>query len=103
MTTIAEGNMEERHDKPIEDDVNLLKEDLAALRKDLQAMFGDLKGYAASQAKEGVAKGKAFAEEAGEHLDSTRADFQEQIREKPLTAVGLAFGAGLLIALLGRK
>lgn len=103
MTTIAEANIEDRHDKPIEEDVNLLKDDLAELRKDIQTIFKDMKGYASSQAKDSVEKGKAFAEEAGDRLDATRADLQKQIQAKPLAAVGVAFGAGLLIALLSRK
>jgi len=90
-------------DADLNEDVSLLKEDLAALRKDLQSIFGDLKGYAGAQAKEGVEKGKVFAKEAGEQFESSRADIQEHIREKPLAAVGIAFGVGVLIAMLGRK
>ena len=96
-------NAETDTNDSIKDDVDHLKEDLALLREDLRAIFGDLKGYASVQAKEGVEKGKAFATDAGEQIDAVRDDLQDKIREKPLTAVGLAFGAGLLIALLGRK
>lgn len=87
----------------MKEDVDLLKEDIAKLRKDLQSIFGDLKTYASAQAREGVAKGKELAEDAGDQIEAARDDLQERIREKPLAAVGIAFGAGLLLALLNRK
>ena len=87
----------------MKDDVENLKADIAQLREDLKSIFGDLKGYAGAQAQEGFEKGKAFAADAGEQLESARDDLQVKIREKPLTAVGVAFGAGLLLALLNRK
>ena len=103
MTTIGEKNRDAANDAGLQDDLNSLKDDMASLRKDLQSAFGSLKGLAAAKAGDGVAKGKEFASEAGDHLESARSDLQAKIREKPMAAVGIAFGAGLLIALLGRK
>jgi len=103
MTTIVKENHDIANDEDFKDDLHHLKEDMATLRKDLQSAFGSLKGLAASKAGDGVAKGKELANDAGEHIQSARADIQSQIREKPMAAVGLAFGAGLLIAMLGRK
>lgn len=87
----------------MKDDVEHLKEDIAQLRADLKSIFGDLKAYASTQAQEGFEKGKAFAADAGDRMEAARDDLQVRIREKPLTAVGIAFGAGLLLALLNRK
>jgi ElaB/YqjD/DUF883 family membrane-anchored ribosome-binding protein len=103
MSTTVNKTADVANDSGLQDDLNLLKEDMASLRKDLQSAFGSLKGLAASKAGEGVSKGKEMAGDAGEQLKSARADLQAQIREKPMAAVGLAFGAGLLIAMLGRK
>ncbi len=103
MTTIVKENHNIANDEDLKDDLEHLKEDMATLRKDLHSVFESLKGLAASKAGDSVAKGKELANDAGEHIQSARADLQSQIRENPLTAVGLAFGAGLLIAMLGRK
>lgn len=98
MTNIADNDTD-----PMKDDVESLKDDLARLREDLKAVFGDLKGYASAKGQEGVEKGKALASDTGEHLNAAREDLQVRIREKPLAAVGLAFGAGMLLAILNRK
>lgn len=103
MSTVAKEKQAAANDVGLQDDLNALKEDMASLRKDLQSTFGSLKGLAESKATDGVSKGKAFAAGAGEQIKSARIDLQSQIREKPMAAVGMAFGAGLLIALLGRK
>ena len=85
------------------EDMDLLKEDLARLRQDLQAIMKDVRGFVSDQAKDSVEKGKVFARDAGEQIDSARDDVQERVREHPLTAIGLAFGAGVLLAMLSRK
>ncbi|KCZ85847.1 MULTISPECIES: hypothetical protein [Hyphomonas] len=103
MSTVAKESHAAANDEDLKDDLKLLKDDMATLRKDLQSAFGSLKGLAASKAGDGVSKGKELANDAGDHLQSARADLQSQIREKPMLAVGAAFGAGLLIAMLGRK
>jgi ElaB/YqjD/DUF883 family membrane-anchored ribosome-binding protein len=103
MGTTVEGKSDKTSEASLQDDLDLLKEDMAALRKDLQSVFGSLKGLAATRTSEGVAKGKEMADDAGEHLEAAKEDLQARIRENPMTAVGLAFGAGVLIALLGRK
>ena len=103
MTTIVEANHDQASPEDLKDDLDLLKKDMASLRDDMKSTFANLKGFASVQARHGVEKGKELAEDAGEHLESARADLQAQIREKPMAAVGLAFGAGLLIALIGRK
>ena len=103
MSTVTKEKQAAANDTGLQDDLNALKEDMASLRNDLQSTFGSLKGLAESKASDGVSKGKEFAADAGEHIKSARVDLQSQIREKPMAAVGLAFGAGLLIALLGRK
>lgn len=107
MATIANSQHDpkvDRDDKAmLQDDVSALKEDMVALRNDLRSAFGSLKGLAASKAQEGVSKGKDIANDAGTQLDSAREDLQDKIRSRPMAAVGIAFGAGLLLALAGRK
>ena len=103
MSTVAKEKQAAANDAGLQDDLNALKEDMASLRSDLRSTLGSLKGVAESKASEGVSKGKEFAADAGDQLKSARTDLQAQIREKPMAAVGMAFGAGLLIAMLGRK
>lgn len=64
--------------------------------------------HKASDMAEGVAhtadaaieKGKHLAEAAGAQAKEAREMLVSQIKENPLTAIGIAFGAGMLIALL---
>ena len=91
MSTVAKESHAAANDEDLKDDLKLLKDDMATLRKDLQSAFGSLKGLAASKAGDGVSKGKELANDAGDHLQSARADLQSQIREKPMLAVGAAF------------
>ena len=103
MTTIAKANHDIADNDDLKDDLDLLKEDMASLREDLKSTFADLKGYAINQARQGAEKGKELAGEAGDRLDAASSDLQTQIRQRPMASVGVAFGAGILIALLGRK
>ena len=48
-------------------------------------------------------RGKDIAEKAGSQFKDTRQDVETQIRDNPLAAVGIAFGAGLIIAMLRGK
>ncbi len=77
-------------------DYDDLKQDISQLRADLRALFEDATGYAGLRAKD-------IAEDAGERFGDVREEATERVKAHPLTAVGIAFGAGLLIALLSRK
>ena len=49
-----------------------------------------------------IRKGKALADDAAEQALDAKAALEDKIRAHPLTAVGIALGAGILIAALRR-
>lgn len=55
---------------------------------------------AADKADAAIDKGKELAEVAGVQAKEAREMLVSHIKENPLSAVGIAFGAGVLIALL---
>ena len=87
----------------INDDVNALKGDIAALRDDLREVVKDMRSLASVRAQQGVEKGAELAKKAGEEVEEAKTAVETRIRENPLTAIGIAFGAGLMLALLRRN
>ena len=92
-------------------DAEILKSNIDALQKELADSLSDKKDMTedkVSQLSERVKKAvNAFKEEAGEKLGEIKKKGKEAvdssrdiISNKPLTAVAIAFGAGLLTALL---
>ena len=79
----------------INDDVEALKGDISALRNDLREVVKDMRSLASVRAQQGVEKG-AEVEDAKDAVET-------RIRENPLTAIGIAFGAGLVLAMLRRN
>ena len=81
------------------------------LMHDLKAVVGDAEDLlkaTASQTGERIEKVRARAEEsvrtARARMQDAGLQFDEQVRENPWTAVGIAAGAGLVLGiLLGRK
>ncbi len=60
----------------------------------------DFAENAADKADSAIEKGKHLAEVTGEQAMEARKMLVSHIRENPMAAVGIAFGAGVLIALL---
>ncbi len=86
-----------------EGDYAALKDDVAMLRNDLKSVIEDVRDIAKMKAQSGLERGKDIAEKAGSQFKDTRQDVETQIRDNPLAAVGIAFGAGLIIAMLRGK
>ena len=86
-----------------ESDYAALKDDIAMLRGDLKSIIEDVRGLAKVKAQDGLEKGKDLADKAGTQFKETRSEVESQIRDNPLTAVGIAFGAGLILAMLRGK
>lgn len=84
-------------------DYTALKDDIAMLRGDLKSLMEDASGIAKVKAQSGLEKGKEFADKAGGQIKEARTDVESQIRDNPLAAVGIAFGAGLVLAMLRGK
>ena len=85
------------------DDMDSLKGDLNALREDLKSVMGNVKDLAAIRANDGVEKGKELASTLGTKAEKVQSDLETRVRENPLAAVGIAFGAGLILAMMRRK
>ena len=87
----------------ISEDVDALKGDLTALRNDLREVVKDMRALASVRAQQGVEKGAELALKAGSEMEETKDAVETRIRENPLTAIGIAFGAGLVLAMLRRN
>jgi ElaB/YqjD/DUF883 family membrane-anchored ribosome-binding protein len=98
-TTTATGAKNASTDSEVE----ALKADIAALRGDLKQVVSDIRGIAKTKAEAGVDRGAELASKATEQLGETRTVVETRIRENPLTAIGIAFGAGLVLAMLRRN
>lgn len=85
------------------DDIAALREDLKTIREDVGSLFTTLSQSAQVKASKGVDKGKEAAEKANETLKDTRGYVEDQVRANPLASVGIALGAGFLLAALRRK
>jgi ElaB/YqjD/DUF883 family membrane-anchored ribosome-binding protein len=93
MSTMNPGKFA---DKPMNDDISQLRDDLAQLRKDVAILAEDLLGTAKSGASAAAAAAKKRGAEVAEALE-------DQIQEHPLSAVGVAFGVGLLVGAILRR
>ena len=86
-----------------ENDYAALKDDIAMLRSDLKNVMEDVRGLAKVKAQAGVEKGKEFAEKASGQFKETRGEVEAEIRKNPFAAVGIPFGAGLILAMMRGK
>ncbi len=84
------------------DDIDNLKKDLQSLSDDVKSLFASLGQVAKSEANKGVDKGKDYADQANDSLTEARTYVEGQVRKSPLAAIGIAAGAGFLIAALRR-
>ena len=82
--------------QPGHDDINQLREDLAQLRKDVATLAEDLLGTA----KDGVG---AATQAAKKHGAQVAEAVEEQVQQHPLSALGVAFGVGLLLGVVLRR
>ncbi|MGF1627060.1 MAG: hypothetical protein ACFCVH_19440 [Alphaproteobacteria bacterium] len=88
-----------------------LNAEIAKLRQELADVTSRLKdGVAPSARDAAMAAGRAAAERVGEIRDraidygeATVTSAKDQVRAHPLTAVGLAFSLGALVAILLRR
>ena len=82
----------------IESDLGNIKQDLNALKEDFSKLFESIGKAAKSKSNEGVEKGSELADQLGSNAKETQAYVENQIKARPLAAVGLALGAGFLFA-----
>jgi ElaB/YqjD/DUF883 family membrane-anchored ribosome-binding protein len=96
-----------RTTQSLEADIEQLKAEIAKLTKQLQATGEQSIGTARRAAAESVGQLRAQGEAALEKMRSSAGDLESQleesVREKPLTALGIAVGVGFLLALMTRR
>jgi len=80
-----------------------LKGDFAQLSEDVKLLLADAGKAARAESKHMTRKGKAMAGDAAEHALDAKAALEDKIRAHPLTSVGIALGAGVIIAALRRS
>jgi ElaB/YqjD/DUF883 family membrane-anchored ribosome-binding protein len=91
----------------LEADIKQLKADIEKLARQLAKTGEHGYGTARRAAAEGVEQLRVQGEAAMESLRGNARDFEQQIadhvREKPVTSLAIAAGAGFLFALLSRR
>jgi len=81
-----------------------LRSDLDTLKKDMLALRDDLKSFTNDAVSEGQKSAHRAGEYAREQWDESVDTVQTYVRERPVTALGVAFVSGIAVALmLGRK
>jgi ElaB/YqjD/DUF883 family membrane-anchored ribosome-binding protein len=100
-STATKANLNGSSDKAgaeIED----LKADFKTLQDDVKKLMATLSGIAKGKSNEGLEKGSEIADDATEKFRDTQAYVEKQVRSNPLAAVGIALGAGYILAALRR-
>ncbi|RIJ33224.1 DUF883 family protein [Henriciella algicola] len=88
-------------------DFESLKGDIAQLQKDLQSLASNSGKYIRERTSKeydrGVKVSKDYATKAGDEAEKARDYIEDKVRENPLASIGIAFGTGVLLAMLKRK
>ena len=91
----------------LEDDVRQLQKDIKKLTELLTQTKDHSYSAASKAASEGIEQLRAQGDAAMDSIRKSAEDFESQIcnsvREKPVTSLALAAGAGFLLALLSRR
>lgn len=111
MATTAEKTTKpgngSRTPQALESEISQLKADIAKLTKQLQATGEHSFSTARRAAAESVGQLRAQGEAAIDRVRSGADDIESQltasIREKPLTALGIAVGVGFVLAWMMRR
>ncbi len=107
MATATGKTADEIRTADLEADIKQLKADIEKLTKQLAKTGEHGYGTARKAATEGVEQLRAQGEAAMDSLRSNARDLEEQVianvREKPVTSLAIAAGAGFLFALLSRR
>lgn len=97
-TKTPKPNMNGSIPEGVEDDIGNIKQDLSNLKNDFTNLFESIGKAAKAKTEEGANKGSDLADELGTNAKETQAYVENQIKARPLAAVGLALGAGFLFA-----
>lgn len=88
-------------------DFESLKDDVAKLRSDIQSLASNSGKYIRERTSKeydrGVQVSKEYADKASSEAEKARDYIEDKVRENPLASIGIAFGTGVLLAMLKRK
>ncbi|MFC3703500.1 YqjD family protein [Devosia honganensis] len=101
------GGTSQGREKELEAQISQLQADLKAVTDTLGKLTGEKVGearqIASSEFKHLQRQGQKMLDDAQEQVGEVEQQIKDTIREKPLTAVAAAVGAGFLLALLTRR
>lgn len=107
MATKATNGTTTTAAKAAASDYDALKNDISQLRSDLQSFANNsgkyIKGRSSEEINKGVETSKTYASKATKEAGNARDYIETKVRENPLASVGIAFGTGVLLAMLRRK
>ncbi|MCZ4299484.1 DUF883 family protein [Henriciella marina] len=93
--------------KAAESDFESLKDDVAKLRSDIQSLASNSGKYIRERTSKeydrGVQVSKEYADKAGGEAEKARDYIEDKVRSNPIASIGIAFGSGVLLAMLKRK
>lgn len=81
-------------------DIAAIREDLASLKSDVLSLVSSIGGVAKAKSDRSVSAGQDLAEDLSAKAKDAASTVEEQVRANPMASVGLALGAGYLIAKL---
>lgn len=82
-----------------EQDIAALRADIEALKSDLKSLFVDGTEVAKAKASEKLKTGEEALQSIKGDAKELQGTLEDKIRENPLTACGVALGAGFLVAM----
>ena len=84
-------------------DLQAVRDDLIAIRADLDALLSSSTRVAAGEAMRQREKVEHIAEDIAMTAEDYLANLEETLRRHPLTALGVALAAGMLITSMSRE
>ena len=90
----------------LEDQIERLQEDLKAITRSIarisEEKVSEVRQSASDEVKSLVKSGKNVVDEVSDQANALERQLKTMIRDKPLTAIGAAIGAGFILALMAR-
>jgi ElaB/YqjD/DUF883 family membrane-anchored ribosome-binding protein len=90
----------------LEDQVERLQDDLKAITRTLARLseekVTEARDTATSEAQRLINAGREMVSDVGDQANALERQLKTMIRDKPLTAIGAAIGAGFILALMAR-
>ncbi|ACT59713.1 hypothetical protein [Hirschia baltica] len=94
---------EVKDEKSLDPYLSELSSDVSSLRDDFAKLVSHIGDLASASSENVGEKGEQLFNHAREGVETASEDVKGRVRQRPLTAIALAAGAGALIAALSRK